>query len=45
MGWQEVIDERVSFPKEQISPKNKALVNQAFQVRPKTSGNAEDEKI
>ena len=33
MSLQEVIDERVSFLKEQINPKNKPEVNNTFQLQ------------
>jgi len=41
----EVIDERVSFLKEQISPQNKPLVNQAFEIQIETLRNADTERI
>ena len=41
----QVIDERVSFLKEQISPQNKPLVNQAFQIQIETLRNADTERI
>jgi hypothetical protein len=39
------INERVSFLKEQINPKNKALVNKTFEVQIHTLRNADPEKI
>ena len=45
MGLQEEINERVSFLKEQINPKNKPLVNQAFQMQIETLRNADLEKV
>ena len=41
----QVIDERVSFLKEQISPQNKPLVNQAFEIQIETLRNADIERI
>ena len=41
----QVIDERVSFLKEQIKPQNKPLVNQAFEIQIETLRNADTERI
>ena len=41
----QVIDERVSFLKEQIKPQNKPLVNQAFEIQSETLRNADTERI
>ena len=40
-----VIDERVSFLKEQIKPQNKPLVNQAFEIQIETLRNAGTESV
>lgn len=42
---QKVIDERVSFLKEQINPKNKPLVNRSFEIQIHAIRNADPEKI
>jgi hypothetical protein len=41
----QVIDERVSFLKEQIKPQNKPLVNQAFEIQIETLRNADTDRI
>jgi len=41
----QVIDERVSFLKEQISPQNKPLVNRALEIQIETIRNAGTGKI
>ena len=41
----QVIDERVSFLKEQIRPQNKPLVNQAFEIQIETLRNADTDRI
>ena len=45
MGLQEAINERVSFLKEQINPKNKPEVNAGFQVQMDMLRTADTEKI
>ena len=44
-GLDQAINERVSFLKEQINPKNKQLVNWAFEIQIQTLRNADVEKI
>ena len=41
----EVINERVSFLKEQITPQNKPLVNRSFEVQIETIRKADLEKV
>jgi hypothetical protein len=41
----QVINERLSFLKEQISPKNKPLVNRAFEIQIETITNADTERV
>jgi hypothetical protein len=44
-GLEKVINERISFLKEQINPQNKPLVNRAFQIQIETIRNADQERI
>ena len=44
-GLEQAINERVSFLKEQINPKNRPLVNQSFEVQIQTLRNADPEKV
>jgi ribosomal protein L20A (L18A) len=44
-GLDRVINERVSFLKEQINPNNKPLVNRAFEIQIETIRNADHEKV
>jgi hypothetical protein len=44
-GLEQEINERVSFPREQINPKNRPLVNQAFEVQIQTLRNAHPDKV
>jgi len=41
----QVINERVSFLKEQIKPQNRPLVNQAFEIQIETLRNASTERV
>ena len=44
-GLEQAINERVSFLKEQINPKNRPLVNSAFEIQIHTIRNADPEKV
>lgn len=44
-GLDQVINERVSFLKEQINPHNKPLVNRAFELQIETIRNAGTERV
>jgi hypothetical protein len=44
-GLDEVINERVSFLKEQITPQNKPLVNRSFEVQIETIRKADLERV
>jgi hypothetical protein len=44
-GLDKVINERVSFLKEQINPNNRPVVNRAFEIQIQTLRNADVEKI
>jgi len=44
MTLEEAINERVSFLREQINPKNKPLINRAFEIQIQTLRNADLEK-
>jgi ribosomal protein L20A (L18A) len=44
-GIDKVINERVSFLKEQINPKNKPLVNRAFEIQIQTIRNADPKEV
>jgi hypothetical protein len=45
MTLEEVINERVSFLKEQISQQNKPLVNRAFEIQIRIIRNTDYEKV
>jgi hypothetical protein len=45
MSLEQVINERVSFLKEQINPQNKPLVNRAFEIQIETIRQADTEKV
>ena len=45
MSLQDVINERVSFLKEQISPNNKPIVNRTFQLQIEALRSADLEKV
>jgi hypothetical protein len=44
-GLEPVMNEQVSFLKEQINPKNKPLVNRAFEIQIQTLRNADPERV
>jgi hypothetical protein len=44
-GLEKVINERVSFLKEQINPQNKPLVNRAFEIQIETIRSANTEGV
>jgi hypothetical protein len=44
-GLDKVINERVSFLKEQINPNNRPVVNRAFEIQIQTLRNADVEKV
>jgi hypothetical protein len=44
-GLDKVINERVSFLKEQINPENKPLVNRTFELQIETIRNADTERV
>jgi hypothetical protein len=44
-GLKQVINERVSFLKEQINPNNKPIVNRTFEIQIQTLRNADVEKV
>lgn len=44
-GLDHVINDRVSFLKEQISPQNKPLVNRSFEIQIETIRKADIEKV
>lgn len=44
-GLDQIINERVSFLKEQIDPQNRPLINQAFTIQIETIRNADPERV
>ena len=44
-GLDKIINERVSFLKEQINPQNKPLVNREFEIQIETLRTADHEKV
>jgi hypothetical protein len=44
-GLDQVVNERVSFLKEQINPQNKPIVNRAFEIQIQTLRSADVERV